>query len=76
MRTTLSIDDDVLAAAKALAAHERRSTGEVLSALARRSLTQPTPPKETRNGFPVLPARPGGVPVTLAIVNALRDEAP
>ena len=75
MRTTLSIDDDVLAAAKALAAHERKSTGEVLSALARRSLTQPSP-KKTRNGFPVLPARPGGVPVTLEIVNALRDEAP
>jgi hypothetical protein len=75
MRTTLSIDDDVLAAAKALAAHEGRSTGEVISDLARRSLAQ-SKPKQRRNGFPVLPARPGGAPVTLEIVNALRDEMP
>ena len=38
MRTTLAIDDDVLAAAKELAAAERKSVGEVISALARRAL--------------------------------------
>lgn len=73
MRTTLSIDDDVLAAAKALAEHENRSIGQVLSDLARKSLTKPAA-KTMRNGFPVLPRRPGGEPVTLEIVNQLRDE--
>ena len=35
MRTTWAIDDDVLAAARHLAHRERRSLGEVISALAR-----------------------------------------
>jgi hypothetical protein len=34
MRTTLAIDDDVLAAAKEMATSERKSLGEVISALA------------------------------------------
>ena len=33
MRTTLAIDDDVLIAAKAIAQQQRRSIGEVVSAL-------------------------------------------
>jgi len=43
MRTTLSIDDDVLYAAKSLARREGRSVGEVLSALARTALQTPAP---------------------------------
>lgn len=39
MRTTLEIDDDVVAAARELAAGERRSLGSVISELARRGLT-------------------------------------
>ncbi|MDR2348343.1 MAG: hypothetical protein LBD90_06995, partial [Bifidobacteriaceae bacterium] len=35
MRTTLAIDDDVLHTAKERARAERRSTGEVISAMAR-----------------------------------------
>jgi len=38
MRTTLVIDDDVLAAAGELAAAEQKSVGAVLSALARKAL--------------------------------------
>ncbi|MEA2542438.1 MAG: hypothetical protein QOH35_3804, partial [Acidobacteriaceae bacterium] len=34
MRTTLTIDDDVLAAAKELAATQQKSVGEVISTLA------------------------------------------
>ncbi len=41
MRSTLSIDDDVLYAVKSLAHREGRSVGEVLSALARRALQAP-----------------------------------
>lgn len=41
MRTTLSIDDDVLYAVKSLARRQRRSVGEVLSELARQALQAP-----------------------------------
>lgn len=39
MRTTLNIDDDILAAIKDLAQKERVSAGRILSRLARESLT-------------------------------------
>lgn len=75
MRTTLAIDDDVLDAAKAMARQQDRSIGEVISELARRSLKRPQP-KGVRNGIPLLAPRPDGPPVTLKMVNALRDESP
>jgi hypothetical protein len=75
MRTTLAIDDDVLITAKAMAEQQNRSLGEVISDLARKSLHKPQPTAE-RNGIPLLPVRPGKPPVTLATVNALRDELP
>jgi hypothetical protein len=37
MRTTLDIDDDILAAAKERAQRERKSIGTVISELARRA---------------------------------------
>lgn len=43
MRTTLDIENDVLAAVKDLARREGRTAGEVLSMLARRALTSPGP---------------------------------
>ncbi|MBI3150410.1 MAG: antitoxin [Betaproteobacteria bacterium] len=46
MRTTLDIDDDVLALAKELARRERKSAGQVISELAKRALTQTVPPNE------------------------------
>ena len=75
MRTTLSIDDDVLLAAKALAEQQDRSLGEVISDLARKALKRPRPGSQ-RNGIPLLGLRPGAGVVTLATVNALRDELP
>lgn len=75
MRTTLAIDDDVLAAAKHLAAREQKSVGEVISALARLGLAGgASQPQRIRNGIPLLPSRQTGVPVTLELVNQLRDE--
>lgn len=75
MRTTLAIDDDVLAAAKHLAERESKSIGEVISMLARQGLN-PTArsARQVRNGIPLLPVRKGGTPVTLELVNQLRDE--
>jgi hypothetical protein len=77
MRTTLAIDDDVLAAAKGLAMRQNKSLGEVISSLARRGL-QPKKniARHTRFGVPLLPKRPGGGPVTPELVNKLRDELP
>ena len=75
MRTTLTIDDDVLLAAKAIAEQERKSVGEVVSALARNALHRPQPPA-MRNGVPLLPVRSPKAVVTLETVNALRDELP
>lgn len=77
MRTTLAIDDDVLAAAKHLAEREHRSVGEVISALARQGLSRSTRSNKTeRNGIPLLASRKAAVPVTLELVNQLRDEQP
>ena len=75
MRTTLVIDNDVLAAAKHLAERERRSLGEVISSLARQGLRrdEATSPV-VRNGLPLLPVKPAASPVTLELVNQLRDE--
>ena len=78
MRTTLAIDDDVLAAAKGLAAMQRKSVGEVISCLARQALRPYAAGsgRRARNGVPLLPVRAGGVRVTPAVVNELRDELP
>jgi hypothetical protein len=75
MRTTLAIDDDVLAAARAIAQQKNQTVGQVVSELARKSLRRPASSKE-RNGVPLLPVRRPDAVVTLEIVNALRDELP
>lgn len=84
MRTTLEIDDDVLAAAKELAKSRKSTTGEVISELARKGLTTPkhlSSPSSCgpagsvlKNGWYVLPSR-GGPPVTTELVKRLLDEA-
>jgi uncharacterized protein with von Willebrand factor type A (vWA) domain len=77
MRTTLDIDDDVLLAAKAHAARERKSLGSVISALARDALRRP-PSTAARRGkaraggrFAVLPQR--DEVVTVEHVRGLQD---
>jgi hypothetical protein len=72
MRTTLDIDDDVLAEAKRLAAVRRTSVGRVISDLARQGLHLGL--RVTyRNGFRVLPKRGGGV-VTPELVDRLAED--
>ena len=73
MRTTLSIDDDVLTAARGQAQIQGRSIGEVISDLARESLRRPAAASQ-RNGISLLPVSQEKAQVTLAVVNALRDE--
>jgi hypothetical protein len=73
VRTTLTLDDDVLNAAKALAAQHERTIGDVISELARRALHQAPAPAE-RNGIALLPITQPAARVSLEQVNALRDE--
>ena len=74
MRTTLSIDDDVLRAAKALAALEQKTVGEVISELARTALRPASTGMRTRNGIPLLPVHAAGTPVTSELVRQLLEE--
>ena len=74
MRTTVSIDEDILLAAKSQAAREQKTIGEVLSELARKGLQREIPVRKKRNGIPLLPARADAKVVTMELVNHLRDE--
>lgn len=74
MRTTLDVDEDVLQAAKEIAANRGTTIGRVLSELARKALT-PTRTARVRNGVPLMPRRPkGSARPTMELVNRLRDE--
>ncbi len=81
MRTTLDIDDDVLLAAKELAAKQRTTAGKILSEFFRRAhrIGQLPPvaahagaPYPTRNGVPVVPSR--GEVVTAEHVRRLMEQ--
>ena len=73
MRTTLSIDDDILRVAKALAQERHMSIGALLSELARKGMTRDTVMGE-KNGFPVFSVPEGARPITLEDVKRLEDE--
>ena len=73
MRTTLDIDEDVLFAAKELAADQKKTAGKVLSELARNALRGGRKGEvKIRNGFAVLPSR--GAIVTAELVERLLEE--
>jgi len=70
----LAIDDDILAAAKELADVQQTSVGTVISSLARKALAPSQPAGAAQHGVPQFPIQAGSKPVTLEIVNRLRDE--
>lgn len=79
MRTTIDIDDDVLAAAKELARVQKVSAGQVISGLIRSALAgnlardQSARPEPCGvGGFRPFPAR--GKLVTNELINQLRDQ--
>ena len=77
MRTTVSVDDDVLLAVKERARREKRSIGEVLSELARQALTHHYETVEDNEpesfyGFEPFPHR--GEAVSNTFINQLREE--
>ena len=73
MRTTVSIEDDVLRAVRQRANSRGQTLGETLSELARASLTRAAA-GEYGNGVKLLPVNPDASGATLEEVNALRDE--
>ena len=72
MRTTLDIDDDLLAAAREIALRQKRTAGEVVSKLLRQALTgRPIEAERTAaSGFRPFASR--GVVVTDAMIENLR----
>ena len=77
MRTTLDIDDDVLQAAKDRARREKKTIGEVLSDLARRTLTvspQTLSTKELKATYGFRPFPKRGRIVTNALIDKLRED--
>jgi len=75
MRTTLDINEDVLLAAKSIAARKGTTTGKAVSELLRQALA-PIETLATRNDIPLFPPQPDAGIVTPELVNRLRDEAP
>lgn len=73
MRTTVDLDEAVLAAARAIARDEQVSMGVVLSRLARKGLAG-DPRKVSAGGFPTFPSSPDAPPITLDTVNEYRDD--
>lgn len=74
MRTTLTLDDDILARARELAEVSGRSVGAVISDMARESLAARAR-NDTRNGINLLPPTNPAAAVTLEEVNRLRDNS-
>ncbi len=72
MRTTLDLDDEVLAAARELAVDGRRSLGSVISELARRGLSPAR--VEVDGDLPVIRVPAGTPPITPQMVRRALDE--
>ena len=74
MRTTLTIDDDVLAVARALAARRGGSLGSALSELARRGFKGATTTED--DGVPMFRVAADAPPITSEDVHGALDEWP
>jgi hypothetical protein len=72
MRTTLELDDDVLAEARQLAREQDVTLGQLISDLARQSLAKA--PLRIRNGVRLITSKPGEPRPDMELVNRLRDE--
>ncbi len=73
MRTTVSIDDDVLNAARSLATQQRTPLGRVISDLMRKGL-QPVARIRRSGVFPVFEVPDGARPITLETVKQAEED--
>lgn len=76
MRTTLDIEDDVLSAAKDLARREKKTAGQVISALARKGLTAATAStaREPKAIYGFRPFPKDGRIVSNELIDKLRED--
>jgi len=72
MRTTLTLDDEALAAARKLATARNQPLGRVVSDLMRRGLAVRSAYSTSQDGFPVFSVAEDSPPITLEDVK--RDE--
>jgi len=72
MRTTLSLDDDVLSVARAAAAAEGISLGAVVSRLARQGMTSTA--RVAEGDLPFFKVPPDAPPITPEMVRRALDE--
>jgi len=83
VRTTIDLDEELLRTAKAISEVRGKTLSSVISGLAWRGLRQggsgdgsgDRSDPATRNGFPLLSAQPGALPVTSEHVAELLDLA-
>lgn len=73
MRTTVDIDDPILLAVKSLAHARQQSMGRIISDLLAKGMARDPGAQTTRNGIPLLEPV-DELPVTLELVNQLRDD--
>ena len=73
MRTTLELDDDLLASARQLALEQGMTLGQLISDLARQSLNARAPLK-VRNGALLFVPKANRSKPDLRVVNELREE--
>jgi hypothetical protein len=75
MRTTLTLDPDIMETARALASQRGVSIGAVISDLARQGLRGGSAPERaSRNGIPLLPVGNDSRVVTPELVASILDE--
>ncbi len=74
MRTTLSLEDDALEAARKLAAARNQPLGRVVSELMRHGLSARTAYSPKEDGFPIFNVAEDSPPITLEDVQRDEDE--
>jgi len=73
-RTVLELEQELVLAVQRMAYRRQTTIGEILSGLAERASALAN--DDTRHGIPLFPIQPDAGPVTLELVNQLRDEVP
>ena len=74
MRTTINLEEGVLAVIRATAEREGKTLGEVVGDMARQTLLKETKAAYDDDGFPVLRRKVPGVVVTTEDIRKIRDE--
>ena len=75
MRTTITIDDDLLEVAKTLAAQKGIPLGKAVSELMWKGMQYRRPLKRRKSGFPVFDVPAKARPVTLETVKKAEEES-